>query len=65
MANKLQGDRYEKFTKSHLLKTYDQVYLWSEIPIEVFATTNIFKCYGEKRLFIKSFMDKGIVDDRG
>ena len=36
MENYLKGIAYEKQTKSTLLKINNQVYLWNEIPLDIF-----------------------------
>ena len=65
ITGKEKGDAYEVFTKSHLLNNYEQVYLWSEIPMQVFIDSNIFKCYGAKRQFLKNLKEEKHPQDFG
>ena len=66
MNNKDKGEQYEIFTKSHIMKTHEKTYLWSEIPRQIFIDAGIFKCYGDKRELMKRLMDgKKVIQDRG
>ncbi len=45
------GKAYEYYIKEELLKKYDKVYLWAEVPKKVLREANIISCYEEKRHF--------------
>src|SRR5579872_79257 len=52
MDNYLKGILYEKQTKTLLiLKGNDQVYLWNDIPLNVFIQSKIFENYEDKLKF--------------
>lgn len=66
MENYLKGDAYEKYTKNILLTNNDQVYLWNDIPIDIFINCNIFDSYDNKLRFRRGIKnDKHNVSDTG
>ncbi|AYV76285.1 MAG: hypothetical protein Terrestrivirus5_107 [Terrestrivirus sp.] len=60
MENYLKGIIYEKQTKSTLLKANKQVYLWNEIPLDIFIESKIFENYEDKLRFRKGFETESI-----
>ena len=60
MENYLKGIAYEKQTKSTLLKINNQVYLWNEIPLDIFIESKIFENYADKLRFRKGFETENI-----
>jgi len=51
MDNYLKGIAYEKEIKEYLLKKYNNVYLWNEIPLDIFIQSKIFENYSDKLKF--------------
>ena len=45
MENYLKGIQYEKQIKKHLLVNNNQVYLWNDIPLDIFIKSEIFENY--------------------
>ncbi|AYV76193.1 MAG: DEAD/SNF2-like helicase [Terrestrivirus sp.] len=65
MNNYLKGIEYEKQVKTHLLKSNDQVFLWNEIPINIFIKSKIFENYADKLRFRKNSTDDHGISDTG
>lgn len=51
MEHYLKGLAYEKQVKSHLIINNNQVYLWNDIPINIFISSKIFENYQDKLTF--------------
>lgn len=48
MDNYLRGLAYEYDIKVLLLKVFKLVFLWNEIPLDIFLQSEFFKCYSDK-----------------
>ena len=57
MENYLKGLTYEKHIKTHLLTNNNQVYLWNDIPLDIFISSKIFENYENKLLFRRRSTD--------
>lgn len=60
MNNYNKGKQYEYFVKNHLLKSHQNVFLWSEIPMKVFIESGIFENYSQKRKLRKDRLNDTI-----
>jgi len=60
MENYLKGIAYEKQTKLSLLNSNNQVFLWNEIPLDIFIESKIFENYEDKLRFRKGFETESI-----
>jgi hypothetical protein len=65
--NLIKGTAYEKFTKTILLENNQLVYLWNDIPLDIFIKSNIFKSFKDKLLLQRNAKDHlketlGIID---
>lgn len=58
MDNYIKGIQYEKQIKKHLLVGHSQVYLWNDIPLDVFMESKIYENYHDKLEFRRSLMDE-------
>ena len=54
MNNVIKGLLYEKHVKDELLKSNTCVYLWNDIPIDIFIKSNIFESYLDKLKFMRN-----------
>ena len=62
MENYLKGILYENFIKTKLLETNEQVYLWNDIPLDVFIQSKFFENYYDKLKFRKIANKHNITD---
>jgi len=66
MENYLKGIAYEKQIKSYLIIKNNQVYLWNDIPMNIFILSKIFDNYENKLKFRRlSTEDEHNVSDTG
>ena len=63
--NQIKGTTYEIYIKSVLLKDYQKVYRWSEIPMNIFIESGLYNCYNDKRLFRKKTINQNPISDTG
>src|SRR5438874_1643505 len=60
MENYLNGILFEKQTKTHLIMNgNEQVYLWNDIPLDVFIQSKIFESYEDKLKFKRKLEKNG------
>ena len=60
-SSKEKGDLYEKYIKQYLINEgYNNIYLWHEIPLEIFKECGIFDNYNKKRQYSMSILEQKV-----
>lgn len=54
--NSVRGYAYEKQIKAHLLTKHNMVFLWNDIPIDIFTRSRIFSSYADKLKFRRKIL---------